>query len=154
MSRNKEITGGDLQSLWQVANRHLPKIQNACNRQINRVDEVEYGAVGDLGSRLRDTLDTFRKFLLETSQSLGTTTDHLKAAINAYAYVDETNASELTEAGKDLKDYEKKHTPITVIELDDEPPSTNPSTPGDGAGDDNPGGLDGDDSGTGPVRTP
>src|SRR5690606_28449326 len=98
-------------------------VNNAVNRQINRMDSVEYGKVGDLGPLLADSLGTYRKVLLQTPESLGTTSDQVAAAIDAYSHVDETSASELTEAGKDIKDYERNHTRVEVIELEDEPPS-------------------------------
>ncbi|MGH8876900.1 MAG: hypothetical protein ACRD0P_06110 [Stackebrandtia sp.] len=122
MSRNKEITGGDLESLWMVANRHLPMIQNVYNRQIYQIDEAESGQVGDLGPFLERSLSTYRKFLLQTAESLETTADHVGEAINAYKYVDGSNASQLTEAGKDLEENVSDKDVVEVIDLERETP--------------------------------
>lgn len=118
---NREVTGGDLEDLWKIANNYLPTVEGAYNKQINRMDdlanerdELIYGSLITLWS---DVANMHLTCLNKTSESLNTTAKLINTAIDEFKYVDGKNAGELTQAGADLEQYLDGEQPVRPTHL-------------------------------------
>ena len=100
------VTGGELNTLWRVANIHLPSIENAYTGPITEIhkvngdpDDSKFGRCHPWWSTVACLLE---RSLFSTSGSLFRTQLALNRAIEAYTHVDGDNSKALTKVGEDL----------------------------------------------------
>ncbi|MFD0559990.1 hypothetical protein FB566_3971 [Stackebrandtia endophytica] len=101
------VTGGELNTLWRVANIQLPSVENAYTEPITEIHKVngdpndqKYGRCHPWWSTVACLLE---RAMFSTSGSLYATQVALNRAIDAYTRVDGNNAKALTKVGEDLE---------------------------------------------------
>lgn len=101
------VTGGELNTLWRVANIHFSKIQTAYNDPIEQIHKVNGSPDDDKYGRCHPWWTTvaceLERAMFSTVGSLFTTQLTLNRAIDAYTRVDGNNAKELTKLGEDMQ---------------------------------------------------
>lgn len=119
-----KVTGGDLEDLWRVANRHLPTVENAYNKQINNMQDANPGAdskkYGPCHPAWSAMAEIYQNFLWHTSMSLSSVSILMNQAINEYKHVDGSNGKELTDIGKELEYIIKDTDPVEPTEITDD----------------------------------
>lgn len=101
------VTGGELNTLWRVANIHFPKIENAYNEPLKllhsvngKADDQKYGKCHPWWTTVACLLE---RAMFNTVGSLYSTEVALNRAIDAYTRVDGNSAKDLTEIGEDME---------------------------------------------------
>lgn len=101
-----DVTGGDLNALWRVANVHFPQILNAYNEPITDVhtvngspDDGKFGRCHPWWTAVACQLEESMFF---TVGSLYTTQIAINRAIDAYTRVDGNNALALNQIGEEM----------------------------------------------------
>jgi hypothetical protein len=102
---DNEVTGGELYSLWRVANINLPRVQAAYTEAANAVHEVDvadekkFGATHPAWASLAAV---YEQLLFVTAGSMLSVSYALKEAIDAFEKIDGSLADKL----KDVIDSE------------------------------------------------
>ncbi|GAA4921387.1 hypothetical protein LX16_4943 [Stackebrandtia albiflava] len=102
-----DVTGGDLNTLWRVANIHFPRVENAYNDPLTEIhkvngtpDDRKYGRCHPWWTTVACLLE---RSMFSTVGSLYATEVALNRAIDAYTRVDGNNAKNLTALGQDMQ---------------------------------------------------
>ena len=108
MSVPREVTGGELGSLWRVANIALPTVENVYYEQAAKVrsvndspDEDGYGGCHPAWTTLARHLE---QSLFATATSLDDTAGELRTAVDQYSRVAEDIDESLNRAGRELQE--------------------------------------------------
>lgn len=106
------VTGGDLNTLWRVANVMLPQVTNAYKYPIEEIHKINAEAKDDMYGKVHPWWTTvgclLERAMFDTSASLINTQYALNRAVDAYAYVDGNNAKDLTKVGQELEQIIKR----------------------------------------------
>jgi hypothetical protein len=101
------VTGGELNTLWRVANIHFPTIQNAYNDPLTEIhkvngspDDAKFGRCHPWWTTVACLLE---RAMFDTVGSLYTTQVALNRAIDAFAHEDGNTANALTKIGEDME---------------------------------------------------
>lgn len=101
------VTGGELNTLWRVANIHLPQIENAYNDPLSEIhkvngnaDDQKYGKCHPWWVAVACELE---QAMFYTTGSLYGVQVAMNRAIDAYTHVDGNNAKDLTKVGEDME---------------------------------------------------
>lgn len=103
----RDITGGDLYSLWRVAHITLPTVENVYVDQANVVheidepDDVKFGRCHPWWATLCSELE---QALFISAVRLRTSASALDRAVENFSHVDGDNAKGLNKIGEELKD--------------------------------------------------
>ncbi|MGH8879035.1 MAG: hypothetical protein ACRD0P_17120 [Stackebrandtia sp.] len=108
MPEPRDVAGGDLNSLWRVANIALPTVENVYYEQAKKVhevndppDEQKYGKCHPWWTALACQLE---EALFQSATSLNKTTGALQSAVEQYSHVAEEIDGEMNQVGRELQD--------------------------------------------------
>ncbi|GAA4896510.1 hypothetical protein LX16_1350 [Stackebrandtia albiflava] len=138
MAVTRDVTGGDLYSLWRVANITLPTVEKVFADQSNVVhecssaDEDKFGRCHSEWARICLSLEIALSYnaVMLKSASVG-----LTFAVSEFAFTDGETSAQITSAGQELIDIlsdPNLHDPDDNLTGDERPgPPSDPDVPED-----------------------